>query len=93
MTFAHIHKVLTENDYPESHDSKWFIKIEDYQSPRIIPHWYDCYTKERAKVAVKSILNKTSIYSVTVYSPNRNPVSFHGKFGKMAEYEWRYYFD
>lgn len=92
--FEHIHSVLINSGYPESHNSEWYIKIEDYQYPMIIPHWYDCFTKERAKIAVKSLLNKTDVYSVTVYSPFRNPLSFHGnKFNKSDEHEWRYYFE
>lgn len=92
--FSHIHKVLTENGYPESHESSWYIKIEVYECPCIVPHWYDCQTKERAKVAVKSLLNKTDVYTVTVYSPHRNPVSFHGyKYTEFDERTWRYYFE
>lgn len=92
--FTHIHNVLINSGYPESHNSEWYIKIEDYQGCQIIPHWYDCYTKERAKIAVKSLLNKTDVYTVTVYSPMRNPLSFHGyKFTDRDEHEWRYFFD
>lgn len=92
--FEHVHNVLVNSGYPESNKSDWYIKIEDYQSPLIVPHWYDCHTKERAKIAVKSLLNKTDAYSVTVYSPHRNPISFHGyKFTDMHEREWQYYYD
>lgn len=91
--FKHIHQILTESGYPESHDSDWSIRIDDFQRPLIVPHWYDCHTKYRAKVAVKSLLNKTDIYSVTVYSPIRNPITFYGRFNELSEHEWRYYFD
>lgn len=90
--FAHIRQVLTENGYPETHDSEWYIKIEDHQENLIVPHWFDCQTKYRAKIAVKSLLNRTDVYTVTVYSPDRNPVSFHGKFTELSEHEWNYYF-
>lgn len=91
--FKHIHNVLIDSGYPETHDSEWYIKIEDHQDNRIIPHWYDCYTKERAKVAVKSLLNKTDVYKVVVYSPHRNPVSFIAGFNAASEYEWNYYYN
>lgn len=91
--FNHIHQVLVDSGYPESHTSDWFIKIEDYQDNLIIPHWYDCHTKARTKVAVKSLLNKTDVYTVTVYSPSRNPISFHSKFTALSEHEWNYYFN
>lgn len=91
--FPHIHKVLTENGYLESKKSEWSIKIEVYDFPYIVPHWYDCGTKERAKIALKSLLNKTKVYSVTVFSPHRNPVSFHGyKFTECDERTWKYYY-
>lgn len=91
--FNHIHQVLIDSGYPESHTSEWFIKIEEYQDNLIIPHWYDCYTEARAKVAVRSLLNKTDVYTVTVYSPHRNPISFHNKFNDMKEHEWNWYFN
>ena len=92
LSFNHIHQVLIDAGYPESCDSAWYIKIYDYQDNLMIPHWYACYTKERAKTAVKSLLNKTDIYQVTVYSPICNPISFHTGFGERAEHEWNYYF-
>ena len=92
--FNHIHQILTESGYPESHDSEWFIQIHDEDNlPLMIPHWYDCQTKARAKVAVKSLLNKTDVYTVTVYSPNKNPISFHNKFTALSEHEWNYYYN
>jgi hypothetical protein len=92
--FNHIHQVLTESGYPESNNSEWFIQIHDETNlPLMIPHWYDCKTKARAKVAVKSLLNKTDVYTVTVYSPCRNPVSFHGRFNELNEREWNYYYN
>lgn len=96
VDFAHIHQVLTDAGYPESRNTEWFIKIDDYESqrPLIISHWYDCGTKERAKIAVKSLLNKTDVYDVTVYSPRRNAISFHGyKFTASHEHQWAYYYE
>lgn len=89
--FAHIRQVLTENGFPESTNSDWFIKIEEYQNNLIIPHYFDCQTKARAKAAVKSLLNKTDVYSVTVRHGSQ-AVSFHGKFTDLSEHEWNYYF-
>ena len=91
--FRHIHQILLENGYPESHDSDWYIQIEVFQRPLIIPHWYDCHTKYRAKVAVRSLLNKTDVYSVTVFNPITGPISFYRRFNERAEHEWSYYFD
>lgn len=91
--FSHIHKVLTENGYPESHNSEWVICIEEYKAPQIIRHWYDCGTKAKAKIAVKSLLNLTDVYEVKVHSPHRNVISFHGKFNELSEHEWNYYFN
>lgn len=91
--FTHIRQVLSDAGYPESHDSEWFIQIHDETSlPLMIPHWFDCHTKARAKNAVKSLLNKTDVYSVTVYSPIANPISFHGRFSELSDHEWNYYF-
>ena len=91
--FPHIHKVLTENGYPESRESAWYICIEVYERPCIVRHWYDCQTKERAKIAVKSLLNKTDVYTVAVYNPHTNPIRFHGnKYTEFDERTWRYYF-
>lgn len=95
--FAHIQKVLTENGYPETHDSEWYIKIEDHQENRIIPHWFDCQTKDRAKIAVKSLLNKTDVYKVVVHHGRpenrfRQAISFIGNFNALSEHEWKYYF-
>lgn len=90
--FNHIHQVLVDSGYPESHDSEWFIKIYEYNGNRMTPHWYDCRTKERAKVAVKSLLNKTDIYEVTVFNPVTKATSFHGKFTTHSEHEWNYLF-
>jgi hypothetical protein len=59
----------------------------------MIPHWYDCHNKDRAKVAVRSLLNKTDVYEVTVYSPIANPISFPAGFGATAEHKWNYYFN
>lgn len=89
--FTHIHQVLTENGYPESSNSDWIIKIEDFHDSLIIPHYYDCFTKSRAKTAVKSLLNATDIYSVTVHH-GKQAVSFHHKFTDLSEHEWNYYF-
>lgn len=96
-SFEHIHSVLVSNGYLEVSNNRrnieWYIRIDYYDRPRIIGHWYDCSTMERAKVAVKSLLNKTDIYTVVVYSPNRVPVSFSGhKFTKAHEREWKYYY-
>lgn len=90
--FAHIHQVLTENGYPEASKSDWVIRIEDHQAPRIIPHYYDCHTKARAKNAVKSLLNATDIYTVVVHH-GRQAISFHSKFTELSEHEWNYYFN
>lgn len=90
--FQHIHNVLVNCGYPESHESKWFIQIEERDGCMIIPHWYDCGTKERAKKAAKSLLNKTDVYEVVVFSPDRNPVTFYGNFKEYSERIWRYYY-
>ena len=90
--FPRIHQILIDSGYPESHASDWYIKIDKYQGNLIVPHYYDCLTRERAKIAVKSLLNRTDVYEVTVYSPYRNPISFYGRFNELSEYEWNYYF-
>ena len=94
--FEHIHQVLIDAGYPETHETEWYIQIKDYESqrPLIISHWYDCGTKERAKIAVKSLLNRAGVYEVTVFSPLANPISFYGgRFNGSSERTWAYYFD
>lgn len=91
--FASIHQILVKSGYPESHNSEWHIRIDEYKDNLIVGHYYDCGTRERAKAAVKALLNNTDVYSVVVYSPRRNPISFHAGFGEQAEHEWRYYFN
>lgn len=96
VDFVHIHQVLTDAGYPESHNSEWFIGISDYVSrrPLIITHYYDCHTKERARIAVKSLLNKTKVYEVVVFSPHHAPIAFHGyKFSASHEREWDHYLE
>lgn len=95
--FNHIHQILTENGYPETHESDWYICIEDHQENRIFPHYYDCHTKARAKTAVKSLLNKTDVYKVVVHHGRpenryRQAISFIGNFDELSEHEWNYYF-
>ena len=91
--FDSIHQYLVKSGYPESHDSEWFIRIDEYKDNLIVGHYYDCVTRERAKAAAKVLLNNTDIYSVVVYNPICQPISFHNRFNKLTEHEWRYYFN
>lgn len=95
--FNHIHNVLTASGYPESSNSDWYICILEYQDNRIFSHYYDCFTKERAKAALKSLLNKTDVYKVVVHHGRpenryRQAITFIGKYDDMSEHEWNYYF-
>lgn len=91
-SFQHIHEVLTNNGYPESNTGRWRIQIEERRDGKIIPHWYDCTTRARAKAAVRSLLNHTDLFEVVVYSPICNPITFSGRYTELSEREWKYYF-
>ena len=96
--FSHICKILNECGYPKVPNSsglEWFIKIETYDSPCITPHYFDCQTQKRAKTAVKSLLNKTNVYSVTVFHQMPNgrldrAISFCAGWSILTEYEWEW---
>ena len=95
--FNNIHQFLIENGYPESANSDWYICIEDHQENRIFPHYYDCFTKDKAKTAVMSLLNNTDVYKVVVHHGRpenrfRQAITFIGKFDERSEHEWYYYF-
>lgn len=93
--FNHIREVLTNNGYPESSDSDWFIRIEEYDHPRIIPHFFACGTEDRAKRAVRSLLNSGVTYTVVVFNCprlGRQGVSFHHRFSALSDREWARYF-
>jgi hypothetical protein len=90
--FADIHNALISNGFPECSDGEWLIKLEDYsQQPLIVPHWYDAHTKAQTKELVKTLLNMTDNYDVTVYH-GKQRISFHGSFNELSEHEWNYYF-
>ena len=91
-TYIQIHNALISNGFPESNTGEWLIKLEDYSNrPLIVPHWYNAHTKEKAKELVKVLLKWTNIYDVAVYH-GKTRISFHGKFTKLSEHEWKYYF-
>lgn len=92
--FEHVRNVLAECGYPEMKrrtDEQWYIQIEVYDCPRIYPHWFNCENEKKAYAAVTSLLNKTNVYEVTVFSPNRNPTTFRGS-SIQREWNWTYHF-
>ena len=101
QNFEHIRKVLTEFGYPEipnSNGYEWFLKIETYDGYRIIPHYFDCQTNARAKIAAKSLLNKTDVYKVTVFHQMPDgkldrAISYHAGWTKSTEYEWEWHWN
>lgn len=98
QNFDHIRKVLLENGYPEIPSSaghEWFIQIETCEGSRIYRHNFDCQTNARAKIAAKSLLNKTDVYEVTVFHmmPDGKlgrAISYTAGWSKSTEREWEW---